>query len=66
MGHHRPARETPLNGVCWCADDGPTLNAGLHLVASRLFWVYGPVLLENPIVGYILPNGSVFEGFLLP
>ena len=28
-GHHRPVSETPFNCVCWRADDGPTLNAGL-------------------------------------
>ena len=31
----------------WCAEDGPTLNAGL--VALRFYRGSGPVLLENPI-----------------
>ena len=29
VGHHRPVSETPFKCVCWRADDGPTLNAGL-------------------------------------
>ena len=28
-GHHRPASETPLNGVSLAGDDVPTFNAGL-------------------------------------
>ena len=36
-----------LNGVCWWADDGPTLNASL--VALWFFRGSRPVLQRNPI-----------------
>ena len=43
-GHHLP---DILMAFPWCADDGPTLNAGL--VALWFFRGSGPVLLRNPI-----------------
>ena len=52
----------------WCADDGPTKNAGL--VASWFLRGSGPVLLRNPILLWffrgesgppVLPSGSTHD-----
>ena len=55
-GHHRPASETPLNGVSIAGRCWPNIESWLS--SCDFSRGSGPVLLENPIFFVIFQGGS--------